>query len=61
MTMFAMSLYALVSATIVITASTRAQILAGRTLNCMSCTHSEVAPSQNHPLTLCVFRCLHWL
>lgn len=34
MTMFAMSLYALVSATVVITASTRGHILAGRTLNC---------------------------
>lgn len=36
MTMFCMSIYALISATVVITSTTRAQILAGRTLNCTS-------------------------
>lgn len=36
MTMFCMSVYALISATIVITSKTSAQILAGRTLNCTS-------------------------
>lgn len=34
MTMFCMSVYALVSATVVVTSTTRSQILAGRTLNC---------------------------
>lgn len=34
MTMFCMSVYALISATVVITSKTRGQILAGRTLNC---------------------------
>lgn len=47
MTMFCMSLYALVSATIVITATTSGQILAGRTLNC---TPFLVSPT--HPFTL---------
>jgi MFS family permease len=36
MTMFTMSIYALISATIVITAQTRGHIMAGRILNCVS-------------------------
>lgn len=38
MTMFCMSVYALISATVVITSKTKEQILVGRTLNC---THRD--------------------